>query len=109
MIISMQGNWTVRVKSKDAAFDQRLHCQWSESGNGTHAGAVGTTVTVTGTQWSIAVQNNPGTGFQLSATATRACPSRRPTIIPTRSPAPTSTRPSAGWSRSYGGCGRRSS
>ena len=68
MIISMQGNWTVRVKSKDAAFDQRFIVSGATSGNGTHAGAVGTTVTVTGTQWSIAVQNNPGTGFQLSDT-----------------------------------------
>ncbi len=66
MIISMQGNWTVRVKSKDAAFVQRFVISGAASGNGSHAGTVGTTVAVTGAQWSIAIQHNPGTGFQLS-------------------------------------------
>src|SRR5215216_570018 len=68
MIISMQGNWTVRVKSKDAAFPQRFVISGATSGNGTHAGTVGSTVSVTGAQWSIAIQNDPGTGFQLSNT-----------------------------------------
>jgi hypothetical protein len=68
MIISMQGNWTIRVKSKDAAFDQRFIISGATTGNGVHAGIPGTTVAVTGSQWSIAVQNNPGTGFQLSET-----------------------------------------
>ena len=68
MIISMQGNWTVRVKSKEAAFPQRFVISGAASGNGTHAGTVGQTAAVTGTQWSIAIQNNPGTGFQLSDT-----------------------------------------
>jgi len=68
MIISMQGNWTVSVKSKEAAFDQRFVISGATSGNGVHAGVPGTTVAVTGSQWSIAIQNNPGTGFQLSDT-----------------------------------------
>ena len=68
MIISMQGNWTVRVKSKDAAFPQRFVISGATTGNGVHAGTVGTTVAVTGTQWTIAIQNNPGSGFQLSDT-----------------------------------------
>lgn len=68
MIISMQGNWTVSVKSKDAAFDQRFIISGASAGNGVHAGVPGTAVAVTGTQWSIAIQNNPGTGFQLSDT-----------------------------------------
>ncbi len=68
MIISMQGNWTVSVKSKSAAFDQRFVVSGATSGNGVHAGTPGTSVAVTGVQWSIAIQNNPGTGFQLSGT-----------------------------------------
>jgi hypothetical protein len=68
MIISMQGNWTVAVKSKNAAFDQRFIVSGASTGNGTYTGTVGTSATVTGTQWTIAIQNNPGAGFQLSDT-----------------------------------------
>jgi len=68
MIISMQGNWTVRVKSKDAAFPQRFVVSGATTGNGTHAGTVGASVAVTGAQWSIAIQHDPGSGFQLSDT-----------------------------------------
>ncbi len=66
MIISMQGSWTVSVKSKSAAFDQRFIVSGAAIGNGTYAGNVGVTAHVAGAQWSIAVQNNPGTGFRLS-------------------------------------------
>lgn len=66
MIIAMQGNWTVRVKSKSAAYSQRYIVSGATSGNGVHSGTVGTSVFVTGDQWTIAVQNNPGTGYQLS-------------------------------------------
>ena len=68
MIISMQGNWTVSVKSKSAAFAQRFVISGAAVGNGAHSGTPGTSVSVVGTQWSIAVQNNPGAGFQLSNT-----------------------------------------
>ena len=68
MIISMQGNWTVSVKSKSAAFAQRFVISGAAAGNGAHSGTPGTSVSVVGTQWSIAVQNNPGAGFQLSNT-----------------------------------------
>ena len=68
MIISMQGNWTVTVKSKNAAFQQRFIVQGAGSGNGIHAGTPGTSVNVTGPQWSISIQNNPGTGWQASST-----------------------------------------
>ncbi|MDX2055508.1 MAG: hypothetical protein SFV15_24105 [Polyangiaceae bacterium] len=66
MIISMQGNWTITVKSKNASFDQRFIVSGAATGNGTYSGTVGVTAHVTGSQWSIAVQNNPGTGFRLS-------------------------------------------
>lgn len=68
MIISMQGNWTVRVKSKSAAYSQQFIISGAISGNGVHAGTVGTSVNVTGDQWTVAIQNNPGGGYQLSDT-----------------------------------------
>lgn len=64
----MQGNWTVRVKSKSAAYSQRFVIRGAVSGNGTHAGTTGTSVHVVGNQWTIAIQNNPGGGYQLSDT-----------------------------------------
>lgn len=69
MLISMQGNWTVSVKSKNASFPQRFVISGAASGNGVHPGLVGSpAVNVTGSQWTIAIQNNPGAGFQLSST-----------------------------------------
>lgn len=68
MIISMQGDWTVSVKSKSAAYSQRFVVQGAHTGNGVHSGTVGTSVDVTGDQWTIAIQNNPGSGYQLSDT-----------------------------------------
>ena len=68
MIISMQGNWIVTVKQKNAAFPQRFVIQGASFGNGTYTGVVGTSANVVGSQWSIAIQNDPGTGFQLSDT-----------------------------------------
>ena len=66
MIISMQGNWKVTVKSKNAAYDQRFIITGAVSGNATYAGTVGVSATVVGNQWSIAIQNNPGSGYRLS-------------------------------------------
>jgi hypothetical protein len=68
MIISMQGNWNVTVKSKNAAFEQQFIVSGAITGNGAHPGVPGTSVNVTGKQWSIAIKANPGAGFQLSDT-----------------------------------------
>jgi len=68
MIVSMQGNWTVKVKSKNAAYAQRFIISGAASGNGTYNGVAGTSAIVNGNQWTVAIQNNPGTGFQLSDT-----------------------------------------
>lgn len=68
MIISMQGSWKVAVKLKNAAFDQQFVVSGAATGNGIYPGTPGTSVNVTGKQWSIAVRANPGTGFQLSDT-----------------------------------------
>jgi hypothetical protein len=66
MIISMQGNWTVAVKSKNASFPQRFVVQGALFGNGVHNGTPGNSVFVFGKQWSIAIQHDPGTGWQSS-------------------------------------------
>ena len=67
MIITMQGNWTVRVKTRSADFPQRFIISGATSGNGTYNGVTTTpAVSVTGSHWTIAIQHNPGTGFQLS-------------------------------------------
>lgn len=69
MIVTMQGNWAVAVHSKSAAFEQRFIVSGADSGNGTYAGVTSTpAVHVQGSQWSIAIQNNPGSGWQLSST-----------------------------------------
>lgn len=57
MAITMQGSWTVSVKSKNAAFDQRFVISGAASGNGAHAGTVGTSAFVTGSQWSVNIQS----------------------------------------------------
>ena len=64
MAISMQGSWTVSVKSKSATFPQRFIIEGADSGNGTYAGEIAAApVPVTGAYWSIRIQNNPGGGF----------------------------------------------
>lgn len=68
MVITMQGNWTVAVKSKSAAFPHRFVIAGAVIGNGVYSGNVGSSVFVIGTQWTIAIQNNPGSGYQLSDT-----------------------------------------
>lgn len=68
MSISMQGNWTVSVKAKNAAFNQRFVVSGAASGNGTHPGVVGSPpVLVIGATWALTVQNNPGNGWVDSA------------------------------------------
>ena len=63
MSISMQGTWTITVKSKHAAYNQRFVVQGSTNGkDGVHAGSIGTSVVVAGPQWSVAVENDQGTG-----------------------------------------------
>lgn len=64
MTITMQGSWTVAVKSKSAAFPQRFVIAGALSGNGSHPGDVSAPpVHVTGSHWTIRIQNNPGGGF----------------------------------------------
>lgn len=68
MAIPMQGSWVISVKSKSAAFPQRFVIAGADSGNGTYVGAVATpAVSVTGANWRIQIQNDPGGGFVDSA------------------------------------------
>lgn len=54
MPITMQGPWTITVKSKSAAFPQRFVVAGTTAGNGAHPGTVSAPpVHVTGAQWTI--------------------------------------------------------
>jgi len=69
MLISMQGNWTVSVKSKSAAYPQQFVINGSYNADDTYYGSTAQEpVDVQGSQWTIAIMNNPGSGFQLSNT-----------------------------------------
>jgi hypothetical protein len=59
MAITMQGAWTIRVSTKNAALPQRFTISGAATGNGTYTGTVGTSVFVTGTQWSLNIQHQP--------------------------------------------------
>src|SRR5262245_58609327 len=64
MSIKMQGSWLVRVKSRDAVFAQEFQIQGATIGNGIYAGSTATPeIFVTGSNWSITILNNPGSGF----------------------------------------------
>lgn len=72
MAITMQGNWTVQVKSKAASFQQRFIIQGSSNGkDGVYNGVTSTSpVQVDGEQWTIQIQHKPsgkGTSWQPSA------------------------------------------
>ncbi|MFM9909556.1 MAG: hypothetical protein ACKVOW_09415 [Chitinophagaceae bacterium] len=67
MAILMQGSWNIQVTQKFAARDQRFIVSGAGSGNGIHPGVVGSpTVLVTGSSWSLQVQNKNGTVWQNS-------------------------------------------
>ena len=71
MAITMQGAWTLRVSTHNAAFAQRFVVTGATSGNGTHSGSVGTSVFVTGAQWSVDIQHQPGAGQPWRSSAQR--------------------------------------
>jgi hypothetical protein len=74
MAITMQGAWTVKVKSKSAAFSQRFVIQGSDNADGTYEGIVGAQpqpINVAGAQWSISVMHQPGRGAEWTSSAER--------------------------------------
>lgn len=60
MAITMQGPWTLRVKSRNAALTQRFVVTGADTGNGSYDAAAGATVFVSGAQWSINIQHRSG-------------------------------------------------
>jgi hypothetical protein len=62
MPITMQGSWTIQVKSCHAAYAQRFVVEGADSGNGMHEGIVGRRLFVTGRQWTLQVQHRPTRG-----------------------------------------------
>lgn len=67
MAITMQGSWTVRVRSRNAACAQRLVVEGAELGNGPHDGIVGGRVQVKGAHWTLQVQHRaPRQGWRDS-------------------------------------------
>jgi len=68
MAILMHGSWNIQVTQKFADREQRYIVSGASSGNGIHPGVVGSpTVLVTGSSWSLQVQNKNGTTWQNSA------------------------------------------
>jgi hypothetical protein len=69
MIVSMQGNWSVSVKTKQAAYPQRYIVTGALTGNGIYDAVNDMeSVQVKGNQWTISIEHNPGNGFTLSDT-----------------------------------------
>ncbi|XVJ66798.1 MAG: hypothetical protein HEQ40_11780 [Lacibacter sp.] len=69
MFISMQGSWTITVKSKSASYPQQFKVIGAARGNGTYNGVMGApAVNASGSHWLIAIQNDPGSGFRQSDT-----------------------------------------
>lgn len=62
MAITMQGAWTVTVKSKNAAFAQRVVVSRSGQPDLIVAGTTGNAVFVNAPQWSVNVQHQAGAG-----------------------------------------------
>ncbi len=62
MSITMQGSWTVEVKSKSAAYPQRFVIAGAGAENGPHPHN-SPPVFVTGDSWTITVQSDPGSGW----------------------------------------------
>jgi hypothetical protein len=59
MAITMQGNWTVQVSSRNAAYAQRFIVEGADTGNGAHDGIEGKRIHVTGAHWTLQVQHRP--------------------------------------------------
>lgn len=79
MAITMQGSWTVKVKSKSAAYKQQFRIQGSDNADGIYEGKVTTpAVTVNGAQWTISVEHKPtGPGTTWLPSAERLTTPRR--------------------------------
>ncbi|WP_428742754.1 hypothetical protein [Tenacibaculum sp.] len=69
MIVSMQGDWSIGVKTKQAAYPQRFVINGATEGNGIYNAVTNMNpIKVIGDQWTISIEHNPGNGFILSDT-----------------------------------------
>ncbi len=69
MYITMQGNWTVKIKSQEASPKSQFIISGAASGNGTYHGANGLSVSVISSQpWTISIQNKQGANYAGSFT-----------------------------------------
>lgn len=60
MAITMQGAWSVQVKTKNAGFQQRFIIQGSSNADGVYEGKVSApVVNVIGAQWTITIEHKP--------------------------------------------------
>lgn len=72
MAITMQGAWSVQVKTKNAAFQQRFIIQGSSNADGTYEGKLNApVVNVLGGQWTITIEHKPGTSANWVQSAER--------------------------------------
>jgi hypothetical protein len=60
------GPWSISVDSKDSVFEQRFVIQGSDSSDGTYPGTTGTSVAVTGKQWTVTMEWLDGSTWQPS-------------------------------------------
>lgn len=59
MAIGMQGGWTISVRSRHAAYAQRIVVSGALQGDGVYDGIVDKAVYVNGPQWTLQVQHRP--------------------------------------------------
>lgn len=57
MAVTIQGDWSVKVTLKNAAFDQRFIVSGSIVSDGVYPGAIGTRIQAGGATWMIRIQN----------------------------------------------------
>jgi hypothetical protein len=57
--ITMQGNWTLRIKTRNTACAQRFIISGATTGSGTYDETVGNAALVSGAQWSLQLQHQP--------------------------------------------------
>lgn len=65
--VHMQGSWTVELKSRSAAWPQRVVVLGASGGDYTHVlSGAPWSHTFTGASWSVHIEHDPGTGWQAS-------------------------------------------
>ena len=81
MAVTIQGDWSVKVTLKNAAFDQRFIVSGSIVSDGVYPGTIGTRIQAGGANWMIRIQNrasasNPWVDFDMNSVRRRRVGSR---------------------------------